>query len=295
MEDGAQEYLSQQEVSDVHLGGPHVIVLGNEKGGSGKTTVCMHIIAALLEAGKSVGSIDLDVRQQSLTRYIENRTSWIGKRDQAMPDHIALQHGTSNRVDERHREESEAFVQALGRLRANHDFIVIDCPGTDSYLSRLGHASADTLITPLNESFIDLDLLAKLDPMTLDIVGPSIYAEKVWSCKQARVQADGSAIDWVVMRNRTTHIHAKNRIRIEEALDELSRRLSFRQVKGLSERVVFREMFPAGLTLLDLTEEESGSGVTMSHVAARAEVHALLGALKLPGSPGLSNSAGSSV
>ena len=283
MQDETPAYLSEHEITEVHGGGPHVIVIGNEKGGSGKTTVCMHIIAALLEAGKSVGSIDLDVRQQSLTRYIENRTSWIGKRDQQMPDHIALAHGVSNRVDERHTEESEAFVRALGRLRANHDFIVIDCPGTDSYLSRLGHASADTLVTPLNESFIDLDLLARLDPMTLDIVGPSIYAEKVWSCKQARIQADGSSIDWVVMRNRTTHIHAKNRIRIEEALDQLSQRLSFRQVNGLAERVVFREMFPAGLTLLDLTEEESGSGVTMSHVAARAELHALLQSLNLPG------------
>ena len=283
MQDETPAYLSEHEITEVHGGGPHVLVIGNEKGGSGKTTVCMHIIAALLEAGKSVGSIDLDVRQQSLTRYIENRTSWIGKRDQQMPDHIALAHGVSNRVDERHTEESEAFVRALGRLRANHDFIVIDCPGTDSYLSRLGHASADTLVTPLNESFIDLDLLARLDPMTLDIVGPSIYAEKVWSCKQARIQADGSSIDWVVMRNRTTHIHAKNRIRIEEALDQLSQRLSFRQVNGLAERVVFREMFPAGLTLLDLTEEESGSGVTMSHVAARAELHALLQSLNLPG------------
>ena len=284
MQDQPQDYLSGQEMANVNLGGPHVIVLGNEKGGSGKTTVCMHIIAALLEAGKSVGTIDLDVRQQSLTRYIENRTSWIGKRDQAMPEHIALQHGTSNRVDERHAEESNAFVRALGRLRANHDFIVIDCPGTDSYLSRLGHASADTLITPLNESFIDLDLLARLDPMTLDIVGPSIYAEKVWSCKQARVQADGTTIDWVVMRNRTTHIHAKNRRRIEEALDQLSQRLSFRQVKGLSERVVFREMFPAGLTLLDLNDAEAREGgLTMSHVAARAEVHQLLQALNLPG------------
>lgn len=284
MQDTPQEYLSNQEVADVHLGGPHVIVLGNEKGGSGKTTVCMHIIAALLEAGKSVGTIDLDVRQQSLTRYIDNRKSWIGKREQPMPDHITLEHGTSNRVDERHREESEAFVRALGRLRANHDFIVIDCPGADSYLSRLGHASADTLITPLNESFIDLDLLAQLDPMTLDVIGPSIYAEKVWSCKKARLQADGSNIDWVVMRNRTTHIHAKNRRRIEEALDELSHRLNFRQVQGLSERVVFREMFPAGLTLLDLDEDEAKQGgLTMSHVAARAEVHQLLQSLNLPG------------
>ena len=174
-------------------------------------------------------------------------------------------------------------MTALGSLRARHDFVIIDCPGNDSYLSRLAHASADTLITPMNESFVDLDLLARVNPETLAVESPSIYAEMVWSCRQARAQADGAPIDWVVLRNRTSHIHAKNRKRIEAALDELSRRLRFREVEGLSERVVFREMFPAGLTLLDLTDEEAGQSLTMSHVAARAEVQALVKALNLPG------------
>jgi chromosome partitioning protein len=262
---------------------PHVIVLGNEKGGAGKTTVAMHVVAALLEAGKSVGTLDLDVRQQSFSRYIANRQMWVGRRDMAMPEHITLQAGSHNNLDTRQQQESESFVQALGHLRANHDFVVVDCPGSDSYLSRLGHASADTLITPMNESFVDVDLLATLDPNTLEISGPSIYAEMVWSCRQARVQANGAAIDWVVLRNRTSHIHAKNRKRVEATLEALATRLAFRQIDGLSERVVFREMFPAGLTLLDLTSEEANASLTMSHVAARAEVKALLNGLKLPG------------
>ena len=262
---------------------PHVIVVGNEKGGAGKTTVCMHIKAALQAAGKSVGTIDLDLRQRSLTRYMENRTTFIGRRDLMLAEHVALDASTHGDLQARQTEEAEAFVTALGSLRARHDFVIIDCPGNDSYLSRLAHASADTLITPMNESFVDLDLLARVNPETLAVESPSIYAEIVWSCRQARAQAHGTPIDWVVLRNRTSHIHAKNRKRIEAALDELSRRLSFREVEGLSERVVFREMFPAGLTLLDLTDEEAGQSLTMSHVAARAEVQALVKALNLPG------------
>jgi len=263
--------------------GPFVIVVGNEKGGAGKTTVSMHLIAALLNAGKRVGVIDLDIRQRSLSNYIEHRRRWVGRREIAMPEQIELAAPTGPSIIERQKQEASAFVNALGQLRTRNDFVVIDCPGADSYFARLGHAAADMLITPMNESFVDLDLLAKVDPETLTIKAPSIYAEKVWSCRKARAQADGSSIDWVVLRNRTSHIHAKNRQRLEEALDELSKRLGFREVPGFSERVVYREMFPAGLTLLDLTEDETGPGLTMSHVAARAELTALLAALQLPG------------
>ena len=243
----------------------------------------MHIKAALQAAGHSVGSIDLDIRQRSLTRYIENRAALIGRRDMHFPEHIALDGSTNANPEIVQQEEADAFVQALGSLRARHDFVIVDCPGNDSYLSRLAHASADTLVTPMNESFVDVDLLARINPETLAVESPSIYAEMVWSCRQARAQAHGTPIDWVVLRNRTSHIHAKNRKRVEETLKELSRRLSFREVDGLSERVVFREMFPAGLTLIDLTEEEAGQSLTMSHVAARAEVMALVKALNLPG------------
>lgn len=261
----------------------HVIVVGNEKGGSGKTTTAMHITTALLIAGNSVGTLDLDVRQRSFTRYIENRKSWAGRRDMAMPEHVVLEPVTGNDMQVRQKMEDDAFTQAISHLRDNHPFVVVDSPGSDTYLSRLGHACADTLITPINESFVDFDLLAHVDPDSLAIQSPSIYAEMVWSCRKARARMDGGSIDWVVIRNRTSHIHAKNRKRVETALDELSRRLGFRQVSGLSERVVFREMFPAGITLLDLTDNEANASLTMSHVAARAEVRALLSSLKLPG------------
>ena len=274
---------NQTPIEPAQQAGPFVIVVGNEKGGAGKTTVSMHLIAALLNAGKRVGAIDLDIRQSSLGNYIDHRRRWVGRRDIAMPEQIVLDAPTGHSIVDRQKEEADAFVNALGQLRTRNDFVVIDCPGADSYYARLGHAAADMLITPMNESFVDFDLLAKVDPETLTIEAPSIYAEKVWSCRKARAQADGGSIDWVVLRNRTSHIHAKNRQRLEAALDELSKRLGFRQVPEFSERVVYREMFPAGLTLLDLTEDETGPGLTMSHVAARAELTAMIAALGLPG------------
>lgn len=260
---------------------PHIIVVGNEKGGAGKTTTAMHIIVSLLYQGFRVGSLDLDVRQQSLTRYIENRNAWTARRDMPRSEHIALERTSTYGGDP--LRDQENFSRAISTLKTDSDFIVIDSPGADTFLSRLGHALADTLISPINDSFLDFDLLAHVDPETLKVKGPSIYSEMVWECRKARATADGGSIDWIVMRNRTSHIYTRNRDRVNNALTALSKRIGFRLVDGLSERVIFREMFPAGLTLLDLTDAEAEATLSMSHVAARAEVRQMVKGLALPG------------
>lgn len=264
--------------------GAHIILVGNEKGGSGKTTLSMHISAYLLAHGYRVGTMDLDVRQRSLTRYVENRRAVASKSSRriALPDHAALDLATGNDLEARHQFELKQFIDTLALMKGRNDYIVIDSPGSDTYLSRMGHAFAQTLITPMNESFVDFDLLAHVDTDTLEVREPSIYAEMIWECRKARARADGTPIDWVVVRNRTTHIHSRNRARVDGALKALANRLGFREIQGLSERAIFREMFPAGLTLLDLTMEESNRSLTMSHVAARAEMAKLISDLNLP-------------
>ncbi len=263
-------------------GTTHVIVVGNEKGGAGKTTTAMHLAAFLLGRGFAVGTLDLDIRQRSFSRYIENRLRWAERRRMPMPEHIEIPKAQGDRLSVIQDMEQRNFIRAMAHLRSRCRFIVADCPGADSYLSRLAHAMADTLITPVNDSFVDFDLLARVDPDTLALKGPSIYSEMVWECRKARAEADRGEIDWVVMRNRTSHIYAKNRERVDTALEQLSKRLGFRVVNGLSERVIFREMFPAGLTLLDLTEDEANTNLTMSHVAARAEIRHMIKELALP-------------
>lgn len=261
----------------------HVIVLGNEKGGSGKTTTCMHLIVALLRLGFSVGTIDIDSRQRSLSRYLENRRQTILKEGVALPQpqHVVVQRSSNNIVQDAEDDDRERFTKNLMRLVEYNDFVVVDSPGSDTYLSRVAHAHADTIITPINDSFVDLDVLANVDGQTMKIIKPSIYSEMVWEQKLMRSKRDGGSIEWIVMRNRLSNIDAKNKRFMTQATGELARRIGFRVAPGFSERVIFREMFLQGLTVLDIMEMNK-SGLSLSHVAARQEVRDLLKTLRIP-------------
>lgn len=262
----------------------HIIVLGNEKGGSGKTTTGMHIIIALMRLGFNVGSMDLDARQRSLSRYIENRRQTCLKENVSLPtpQHMVLPRSPFNIVQEAEEDERERFLAAIAKLSATNDFIVIDSPGSDTYLARLAHGHADTIITPINDSFVDLDVLATVDGHTLKIIKPSIYSEMVWEQKLMRAKRDGGSIEWIVMRNRLSNIDAKNKRFMTQVTSELSRRIGFRVAPGFSERVIFREMFLQGLTVLDIMESNAKGSLSLSHVAARQEVRDLLKTLRIP-------------
>jgi len=249
-----------------------IIVVGNEKGGTGKSTVAMHLVVSLLQMGASVGSIDLDARQATLTRYVENRRR---RATLAMPEHEPIPPTSDPAADQ------ARFLEVLGRLATTHDVVVIDTPGSDHPLSRLGHSYADLLVTPLNDSFIDLDVLAKVDPDSMKITRPSHYSEMVWDARKIRAmrgQKDGA--EWFVLRNRLSTLDARNKREMERLLADLSKRIGFRSVGGLCERVIYRELFLEGLTLLDMGQ---GSGVemSMSQVAARQELRRLVEALGL--------------
>ena len=263
----------------------HVVVVGNEKGGSGKSTTAMHVAIALLNLGQRVATIDLDSRQRSLTRYIDNRRAWgqQARLELRVPMHFCVARGSTLKLDENEAIEFAGFAEAVAAVERSHDFVVVDTPGTDSYLTRLAHSMADTLITPLNDSFVDLDVIGSVDPTTYAVISESHYAGMVRDARRQRRVIDGSRMDWIVVRNRLSMLGSRNKRLVAEGLSELSARLGFRCAEGLAERVIYREFFPRGLTALDSLDEATlGTRPSLSHVTARAEVMRLIEALKLP-------------
>ena len=257
-----------------------IIVFGNEKGGTGKSTTAMHVIVGLLREGFRVGAIDLDARQGTLSRYFDNRRIYAARNGLKLPHPLYRTVGRSELRDRfaAEEEERERLARAIAAL-SDCDYIVLDTPGSDNHLSREGHSHADILVTPLNDSFVDLDLLGRIDLDTHKMLAPSKYSEMVWEQKKRRMQRGEGSMDWIVMRNRLASLESRNKQFMEQALADLSRRLGLRLVAGFSERVIFRELFLKGLTLLDIRGGGTDVSLTMSHVAALQEVRNVLRAI----------------
>jgi chromosome partitioning protein len=276
---------------------PHVVVIGNQKGGSGKSTFAMHIIVALLKAGKRVAYFDLDLNQLTLTRYLGNRHQWVRKHEQKLelPDHYPVTEevhsatltrfisrlkkiGRSHKDDLNgssalsHSADLSQFISQLKKIgRAHkHDFIVIDTPGGVQHLSLIVHGMADTLITPINDSLVDLDVLVAMEQSEQE-PQPSVYAKMVWRALEARRKVTGRTTDWIVVRNRLESVESSNQHQITQVLDVIQRTVGFRVARGLLERPVYREFFAAGLTVLDPIE-----GFTSVAGPARLEVQSLI-------------------
>ena len=249
----------------------HRIVFANEKGGTGKSTTAVHVAIALAAAGHRVAALDLDPRQKTLSRYLENRAATMRRRSIELP---MVRHAVLTLLT------SAGIEQEVARLGLGMDYLVIDTPGRDDPLGRAAIALADTLVTPINDSFVDLDLIGQVDAETFRVKKPSFYAELIWDLRKVRAKTDGGQVDWVVLRNRLQHLDAHNMRRVGAALTELSKRVGFRVIPGLGERVIYRELFPKGLTLLDMSEMPS---VGLSHIAARQELREMIAGLSLPG------------
>lgn len=263
----------------------HVIVVGNEKGGSGKSTTAFHLAVYLLHQGFRVATIDVDSRQQTLTHYVRNRLNWADKRDVELLHtiHYHLPMSDSDSVTRNDQIEFDLFRQAISEVEAEVDFLIIDTPGFNTHLTRLAHSMADTLVTPVNDSLIDLDVLAHVNPFTNEISGLSHYTRLVLDSRKQRMVIDGSDIDWIIMRNRISSVKSRNMHVVRNAVEKLGARLGARVAKGINERVIFRSLFPIGMTVFDpLTEEMIGIAPTMSHMSARQEYRDLVETLELP-------------
>lgn len=249
---------------------PHVIVFANEKGGTGKSTTAVHVAIALAAKGARVSCFDLDHRQRTVGRYLDNRADTVRRKgvDLPMPRH-ATHDGASE----------DFFEESWGQLAEGADFLVVDTPGRDDPFARTAASLSNTLVTPMNDSFVDFDLIGHVHPDTYQVTRPSFYSELIWDARKQRARADGTTIDWVVLRNRLQHIEARNMRRVQDALGQLAKRVGFRIIPGLGERVIYREMFPQGLTMID---SKDFGAMGLGHVAARQELREMMAALQLP-------------
>jgi chromosome partitioning protein len=266
----------------------NVIVVGNEKGGAGKSTIAIHMATALLHGGAKVAVIDLDLRQQSMGHFFAHRRAWLAAAGASAP--MPIEHPLSADgaalAKAGDSETMARFQDAFGQAVAEADFVLVDTPGGDTAISRAAHGLADVIVTPMNDSFVDFDMLGVVDPVTLELKRPSLYSETVWNSRKARAADQGRTIDWVVLRNRLAPTEARNRKRLEDRVQALSRRVGFRIGPGLRDRVIYRELFPFGLTVADLSPTIRPVAMSLQHVAARQELRALMAAVGLSGLEG---------
>lgn len=248
----------------------HHIVFANEKGGTGKSTTAVHVAIALSARGARVACLDLDTRQRTMSRYLENRQETINRRGVELPiPEFQVFNGDS----------LEQLDDQMGSMAENADFLIFDTPGRDDRFARHVATRAHSLVTPINDSFVDFDLIGQVDPENFKVRRLSFYAELIWEARKERAKSDGVTIDWVVIRNRLHNMEARNQQRMTEAIAELSKRVGFRTVPGLNERVIYRELFPSGLTLID--KGHLGQLAT-AHIVARQELRELVTGLGLP-------------
>lgn len=262
---------------------PQVIVVGNEKGGAGKSTLAIHIVCGLLHAGRRVAILDLDLRQRSMSHFFSHRAAWTAANGVTLPMPIEPDLGDGKALARADEAEQLSRFEAAFAEAQSAEVILIDTPGGDTALSRVAHARADQIVTPMNDSFVDFDMLGTVDPVTLDLLKPSTYSESVWEARKHRAISEGrhAAIDWVIITNRMAVAEARNRRRLEEKMQKLAKRVGFRVGPGLRDRVIYRELFPFGLTVADLSNEVRPVAVSLAHVAARQEMRNLMQSLGL--------------
>lgn len=267
--------------SGVKAHSARVVVVGNEKGGSGKTTIAMHLAIGLLQRGAAVGAVDLDSHQQSLSRYLDNRQMWCRDNDVALaaPEHRLIEQSSQDSRSAAYQQDLGALQEELAALGSRCDIILLDCPAGDGSLSRAAHSLADVLITPLNDSFVDLDPLLQFRPGVFQVLALGSYFRMLWEIRNERHRSGCPAFDWIVLRNRLSGLADQNKRNLAHVLGKVAPIMRFHLAEGLGERIIFRQLFQQGLTLFDIDEPKTSILSTHSHQVARSELSVLLDVL----------------
>lgn len=252
----------------------HIIVVSNEKGGTGKSTISMHLAIKLMQEGFSVATIDLDGRQGSLSKYIENRKRFCEQQNifLPIPDHTRVYLEENPYLISQARDSLASLIKQKINV---FDAIIIDTPGTKNYLFEEGHKYADTVITPMSDSLVDLNVIADIDYQTNRILKPGHYSNFIWDIKKYLASQGKPYLNWIVCGNKLSSFKSKNKTAVFAHLERLSKIYGFRLFSGLKDRVIYKELFLEGLTVLDLSNEALKCKMTVSHIAAKREITSL--------------------
>ena len=252
----------------------HIIVISNEKGGTGKSTLSMHLAVKLMQEGFSVATIDLDGRQGTLSKYIENRNIFNSEHhlDLPIPLHFRFAPESNPYLVPAEREK---IANQIYQLKNKVDAIIIDTPGTKNYLFEEAHKHADTLITPISDSLIDLSVIADVDYTNDKIKNPGPYADFVWETKKFLASQGKEYLNWIVVGNKFSNFNSKNKNIVFSYLKKVSRLYGFRFLEGMKDRTIYKELFLEGLTVLDMSHPQLKLKMSMSHLAAKREIKAV--------------------
>ncbi|MDR1694029.1 MAG: division plane positioning ATPase MipZ [Lactobacillaceae bacterium] len=249
----------------------HIIVVSNEKGGTGKSTISMHLATLLLYEGYNVATIDMDGRQGTFTKYIENRKKYNQKSYINLP----ISYHLSFSIDDEDGSNPELIGRHIKDLAKKYDAIIIDTPGTKNYLFDEAHKYADTLITPISDSLLDLNVMADIDFNTKKIGKPGHYANHIWDVKKYLAARNKPYLNWVVAGNRISSFNSKNKTKVMEYLERLSKLYGFKLFFGIKDRAIYKELFLDGLTILDMNNDRLKMKMSISHIAAKREIRKL--------------------
>ena len=204
----------------------HVIVVGNEKGGAGKSTISIHLTVALLEGGlqgrlhrSRHAPADADAVLRKSPFLVAATRDWPIE----LPLHCAMRaRRNATTSAPTRRWSSRMFADAIGAVEHEYEFVVIDTPASDSYLMRLAHSLADTLVSPLNDSYVDIDVFSRVQHDRTQRGAVSQYADLVMQARRKRRLVDNGVIDWVMVRNRIASIASNNARQIAVSIARLS-------------------------------------------------------------------------